>query len=414
MGEAAVGNSATPEQINAMTALLAESLHSGGLGFSSGRTPTHQDWEGNCVPSFHASDEELLALCRAVRDHPGTILEFAPSLADFEVTGELMIQMSLAAGRPINWNVLIVNAARPEDYQRQLALSDLAAERGARIVPLSVPHPMEFYVDFISPFYFGGLPGFHDVMAMSLADRKRALADPEQRTRIKSAVAGALDGPIGDYVDFARTEIARTFTSANDGLAGLNVGDIARERGVDAVDALLDISLADDLRTVFIPARVGSNDASWKLRAEVLLDERVVIGASDAGAHLDMGTAFAYATNLLAEGVRERGIMTLEQAVQQLAQVPARLYGLKDRGELREGAAADLVIFDADRVKRGPIESRADLPGGAKRMYAEAEGVEAVLANGVEIVRRGELTGSLPGKVLRSGRDTETVSIPGS
>jgi len=157
---------------------------------------------------------------------------------------------------------------------------------------------------------------------------------------------------------------------------------------------------------------VGSDEASWKLRGEVLLDDRVVVGASDAGAHLDMGTAFAYATNLLAEGVRERGVMTLEQAVQQLAQIPARLYGLTDRGEIREGAAADLVIFDADRVRRGAIESRADLPGGASRIYAEAEGVESVIVGGVEIVHSGELTGKSPGKILRSGRDSQTVGIP--
>ena len=147
MGEAAVGERATPAQLEAMTTLLGESLRAGGLGLSSGRTTAHQDWEGEYVPSYHASDEELLALCRIARDHPGTTLEFAPSLADFEATGELMIRMSLEAGRPINWNVLIVNAARPEEYQGQLALSDRAAARGARVVPLSVPHPMDFYVD---------------------------------------------------------------------------------------------------------------------------------------------------------------------------------------------------------------------------------------------------------------------------
>jgi len=412
MGEAAASEQATPKQIEAMASLLAECLRAGGLGLSSGRTTAHQDWEGNFVPSYHASDEELLALCRVVRDHPGTTLEFAPNLADFEVTGELMTRMSLEAGRPINWNVLIVNAARPDDYLGQLGLSDRAAERGARIVPLSVPHAMEFYVDFVSPFFFGGLPGFREIMAMPLEERKRALADPHRRIQIKADVGAALEGPIGDYVDFARTEIARTFRAANEGLAGQTVGDVARARGLDPVDALLDIALADELETLFVPVRVGSDEASWKLRGEVLLDDRVVVGASDAGAHLDMGTAFAYATNLLAEGVRERGVMTLEQAVQQLAQIPAQLYGLTDRGEIREGAAADLVIFDADRVRRGAIESRADLPGGASRIYAEAEGVESVIVGGVEIVHSGELTGKRPGKVLRSGRDSQTVGIP--
>jgi N-acyl-D-aspartate/D-glutamate deacylase len=414
MGEASTSQRATRVQIGAMVALLSESLRAGGLGLSSGRTPVHQDWEGARVPSYHASDEELLALCRTVRDHPGTTLEFAPSLADFDATGETMIAMSLEAGRPINWNVLIVNAEKPDDYLHQLALSDKAAARGARVVPLSVPHPMEFFVDFTSPFYFGGLPGFAKVMALPLAERARALADPAVRGPIKAATAEALRGPLADYSDFARMEIARTQRAANAALVGRKVGDIARERGLDPVDALLEIALADDLRTLFVPVRVGADEASWKARGEVLLDPRVVVGASDAGAHLDIGTAFAYSTKLLAEGVRERGIMSLEQAVQQLSQVPARLYGFKDRGELREGMAADLVVFDADRVDRGPVESRADLPGGAARLYAEAIGVEAVVVAGIDVVRSGKLTNARPGRILRSGRDTVTVGISGA
>ena len=411
MGEGAVGELADEAQIGAIADLLAECLRGGGLGLSSGRTPVHKDWEGAPVPSFHASDEELFALCRTVRAHAGTTLEFAPSLGEFEKTGDLMIAMSLEADRPINWNVLIVNAEKPEEYQGQLALSDRAAARGARVVPLSVPHAMEFFVDLVSPFFFGGLPGFGEVMTLPLEERKRALRDRAGREKIKQAVAEALGGPLSDYVDFARMEIAQTFRPINDGLAGRVLGDVARERRLEPVDALLDVAHADDLKTLFVPVRVGADDASWKIRGEVLLDDRVVVGASDAGAHLDIGTAFAYSTRMLAEGVRERGLMSLEQAVQQLSQVPARLYGLRDRGEIREGAIADLVVFDADRVDRGPVESRADLPGGASRLYAEAEGVEAVLVAGVDVVRAGRLTGARPGGVLRSGRDTETVTL---
>ncbi|MFO0690632.1 MAG: amidohydrolase family protein [Myxococcota bacterium] len=414
MGERSIGERATPAELEAMSALLATSLREGGLGLSSGRTPVHQDYEGARVPSYHASDEELLALCRVVRAHPGTTLEFAPSLGDFDATGETMIRMSLEAGRPINWNVLIVNAEKPADYLRQLALSDRAAARGARVVPLSVPHPMEFFVDFASPFYFGGLPGFAKVMALPLEERRRALADPAEREPIKRATAEALRGPLADYSDFARMEISRVHLPKNAGLVGRKVGDVARERGLDPVDALLDIALADELRTLFVPVRVGADDASWKIRGELLLDPRVVVGASDAGAHLDIGTAFAYSTKLLAEGVRQRGIMTVEQAVQQLAQVPAKLYGFRDRGELREGAVADFVVFDAARVDRGPVESRSDLPGGAARLYAEAIGVEAVAVGGVDVVRGGKLTGARPGRILRSGRDTVTVDVPGA
>lgn len=411
MGPAAVGQAADAVQIEAMSSLLGECLRAGGLGLSSGRTPVHRDWEGEPVPSFHARDDELFALCRTVRDHAGTTLEFAPSLAEFEATGDLMIAMSLEADRPINWNVLIVNAERPEEYQRQLALSDRAAARGARVVPLSVPHAMEFFVDLVSPFFFGALPGFGDVMTLPLEERKRALADPACRAKIKPAVAEALGGPVGEYVDFARMEIARTFEPANAGLAGRVLGDVARERGLDAVDALLDVSLADGLRTLFVPVRVGDDDASWKIRGELLLDDRVVVGASDAGAHLDIGTAFAYSSRMLAEAVRERGLMTLEQAVEQLSRVPAALYGLRDRGVIREGAAADLVVFDPDRIERGPVESRQDLPGGAARLYAEAVGIEAVIVAGVDVVRGGALTGARPGRVVRSGQDTESVTL---
>jgi N-acyl-D-aspartate/D-glutamate deacylase len=411
MGPAAVGQAADEAEIEAMSTLLGECLRAGGLGLSSGRTPVHQDWEGEHVPSFHARDEELFALCRTVRDHAGTTLEFAPSLADFDSTGDLMIAMSLEANRPINWNVLIVNAERPEEFQSQLALSDRAAARGARVVPLSVPHPMEFFVDLVSPFFFGGLPGFGEVMTLPLPERMKALAEPARRDGIKRAVAEALEGPLADYVDFARMEIARTFEPANAGLAGRVLGDVARERGLHPVDALLDVALADALRTLFVPVRVGDDEASWKIRGELLLDDRVVVGASDAGAHLDIGTAFAYSSRMLAETVRERGLMSLEQAIHQLCGVPASLYGLRDRGEIREGAVADLVVFDPERVNRGPVESRADLPGGAARLYAEALGVEAVIVAGVDVVRDGALTGARPGRVIRSGRDTETVGL---
>jgi len=138
-----------------------------------------------------------------------------------------------------------------------------------------------------------------------------------------------------------------------------------------------------------------------------------VIGASDAGAHLDMIDTFAISTNVLGNGVRRHGVLSLEQAVHQLSDVPARLYGLRDRGRLQEGWWADVTVFDADAVGSGPTYTRFDLPAGAGRLYADARGIDHVLVNGVEIVRAGAHTGALPGTVLRAGRDTETVEVPG-
>ena len=138
-----------------------------------------------------------------------------------------------------------------------------------------------------------------------------------------------------------------------------------------------------------------------------------MIGASDAGAHLDMIDTFAVPTQVLGNGVRRHGVIELEEGVRQLTDVPARLYGLRERGRLVQGWRADVVVFDPAEIACGPTYTRFDLPAGAGRLYADARGIDHVLVNGVEIVRAGEHTGALPGTVLRAGRDTETVEVPG-
>jgi N-acyl-D-aspartate/D-glutamate deacylase len=173
---------------------------------------------------------------------------------------------------------------------------------------------------------------------------------------------------------------------------------------------LLDIVLADDLRTGLRPFRSDETEAEWRLRAEAWRDPRAVIGGSDAGAHLDMMCGAIYSTALLSHGVREFGVVSLEEAVRYLTDVPARLYGLTGRGRLADGWAADVVLFDPGTVGYEAERTRTDLPGGAWRLYAGSTGVERVLVNGVAVVDGGVLTGSLPGTLLRSGRDTETVA----
>jgi len=203
--------------------------------------------------------------------------------------------------------------------------------------------------------------------------------------------------------------IIETFAPENRDLVGRKVGDIATERGQAPFDALLDVVLADQLRTVLLPPIAGNDDASWELRRDIWRDKRAVVGASDAGAHLDMLSTFTYSTAML-RSCRERGLMPLEEAVQLLTDRQARLYGIRERGRVVEGWHADLVVLDPERVAPSPVVWRNDLPAGAGRLYAGAEGIEHVLVNGVEIARGGELTGARPGTLLRSGRDTETVT----
>ena len=402
---------ATDDDIATMRRTLGESLAAGGLGFSSSQAPTHNDGDGEPVPSRAATPDELVALCETVRDHPGTTLEFIPTVGPFsDEHVALMAAMSAAARRPLNWNVLVVGAGS-DTYREQLEASDRAAEQGGRVLALTVPAVMQLHLNFRSGFLFDALPGWGPTMALPDDEKMRALADPEVRRRLRES-AESDTGLFRAMLRWDRLEIGETFAPENKRFAGRAVADVAAERGADPFDALLDIVVADDLRTVLRPPARGDDPESWRLRSEAWRDPRVVVGASDAGAHLDMLATFSYSTSLLAAS-RTHELVPLEEAVHLLTDVQARLYGIRERGRIAEGWHADLVVFDEDRVGPGPVHTRYDLPAGAGRLYAEAEGIEHVLVNGTEIATRGALTGDRPGTLLRSGRDTETVEVAG-
>jgi N-acyl-D-aspartate/D-glutamate deacylase len=207
-------------------------------------------------------------------------------------------------------------------------------------------------------------------------------------------------------------EIGDTFSAENEGLKGRLVRDIAAERNASDFDTLLDIVIADDLRTVLWPSASDDDPDSWRLRAELWEDPRVMIGGSDAGAHLDRMCGAPYPTAFLADCLRGRRLVPMETAIRLMTSAPADLFGLRDRGRVVEGAIADLMVFDPETVASGPVHMSTDLPGGNKRLVAESIGVEHVFVGGVETVTAGRATGARPGVLLRSGRDTVTVAVP--
>jgi N-acyl-D-aspartate/D-glutamate deacylase len=415
MGERAVGQEASEAELAEMVELLRTSLEEGGLGFSSTVSPTHNDGDGNPVPSRHASREELVALAAAVRSFPGTTLEFLPGVGIFsEDQKRLMTDLSLAARRPLNWNVLAVTASNSDMVEAQLSATDYARERGAEVLALTVPQAMTVRINLRTGFVFDALGGWAELFRLPLEARKAKLADPAYRKQLDEGANSEASGILRALANWSAMRIGETFAAENRSCEGRTVGEIAQERGVAPFDAMLDIAIADDLRTSFTPPTGGEDDADWQARGRVWLDDRSIIGASDAGAHLDMIDTFAVPTRVLGNGVREHGVVSLEEGVRQLSDVPARLYGLRERGRLAPGWHADVVVFDPDTVGCGPTETRFDLPAGAGRLYADASGIGHVLVGGAEIVRDGVHTGALPGRVLRSGRDTDTVEVPGS
>jgi N-acyl-D-aspartate/D-glutamate deacylase len=414
MGAAATEAQASPAQVEAMARMLGESLAAGGLGLSASRSFTHDDGDGKPVPSRVATPEELLALCREVSRHPGTSLEFITDgcLRGFSATEiDYMAELSLAAQRPLNWNVLTIDAKEPERYAQQLAAGSAAAKRGARVVALTMPVLVRIALSFLTYGPLMRLPGWGEILSLPLPERMQRLRDPETRRRMQENARKPEAGVFARLANFSRFEIGETFSDANRGLTGRQVGDIARERGASPFDTLVDIVLADQLETVLWPVMPDDDSRSWEMRTQAWADPHVLIGGSDAGAHLDRMCGAPYPTAFLADCLRGRKLVSLERAVELMTRAPAELFGLVDRGLLRAGAHADVVLFDPERVGNGPVHFENDLPGGSKRMTADAVGVERVLVNGRAIIARGRATGELPGTVLRAGRDTRTASL---
>jgi N-acyl-D-aspartate/D-glutamate deacylase len=240
-------------------------------------------------------------------------------------------------------------------------------------------------------------------------ERIRALSDPEVRARLNEQAHSPEAGVLANLARWERLEVIETFAPETKAFEGRYVGDIAKELRKAPFDALLDIVIADDLRTGLRPDFGGPEPAeTWQMRADVWRDPRAMIGGSDSGAHLDMMCGAAYSTFVVGDAVRN-GYVTMEEAVYQLTAKPARLYGVRDRGVIAAGSYADIVCFDPETDGPAGERTQQDLPGGASRIVAHSPGVEHVLVNGTEIVRDHAYTGATPGIVLRAGRDTETV-----
>ncbi len=411
MGSAAVVGEATDEQVRAMAVVLDQSLADGALGFSSGWDNVHCDADGNPVPSRVAGAEEFLLLADVVGAHEGTTIGFFPHMGELPRDRmELMVDMSLRANRPVNWN-LLGSMSPVEIYQQQLEACDLARERGARVVALAVPDFLRMRANTI----LDAVPEFRRLMRTDEQNRRAVVDDPAQRAELRTAIENASTGDFAALAAFDLIEIAEGRSADSEPLVGMTLVEAATVRGGDAVDVLLDLVVPEKLPlTVMLPTIVpslGATDEGWRARADIWRDERVLVGGSDAGAHLDLMCHANYPTVMLGQSVRRRGLLPVEEAVRLMTDVPARLFGLRERGRVVEGWHADLVVFDPETVDSGPALSRWDLPGGGERLYAESVGMAHVIVGGVEIAHDSVLTGALPGRVLRSGVDTDTVTV---
>jgi len=304
--------------------------------------------------------------------------------------------------------VLTVEADRLEIAHEELGYFDRSQAYGGNVTGLLFPTVGGIHTSFLTGFIVKAIPGWEPLFKVSVDERMARLRDPMQRAQYHAQAMAATE-QFGFFVDFADYRITETFAPTNDGLAGQKIGAIAAERGLAPFDALIEIALADDLRTGLEMARQAEDETSWAHRAKFALDDRTVVGGSDAGAHVDSFTGFTYPADLITEMVTKRDLLTLEEAIRVMTDKIASKYGIKNRGLLAVGYAADILILDPPRFTAGPTSTRYDLPGEAGRLYSTPGGLERVLVNGVEILGPDADPDARPGQLMRSGRDTTTV-----
>jgi N-acyl-D-aspartate/D-glutamate deacylase len=409
MGEEAIGREAKPEEVDEMASVLHQSLAAGGLGLSTTRSSTHNDGDGQPVASRWASEEELVTLCGVVGEHAGTALEaivqgcldgFSPA----EI--ELLARMSSTARRPLNWNVLGVDPDDPGKPDRQLRASQRAREVGGRVVALTMPVNVPMNMSFNTFCALWLIPGWNDVLNVPVPERKNRLLDPEVRERmLENAATSRVLGRLSQFGNYV---IGDAFAPELKNVIGRKVSDLAQERGKGNFATLAEIVAADDMRTILWPTPPDT-DEIWNQRRDLWHHEDVMLGGSDAGAHLDRMCGSPYPTRFLGDSLRGHQLVPVEEAVRLITDVPARLFGLRGRGRIVEGFQADITIVDPATVDAGLPTLTPDLPGDSPRLLAKPIGVHRVLVNGVETIVDGEPTGATAGTVLRSGQQTDTV-----
>jgi N-acyl-D-aspartate/D-glutamate deacylase len=403
MGDAASEREATPAEIGAMADLLRRSLDEGAIGLSTSQLDIHVDHEGRPVPSNLATLAELEALAAVLGDRSQGAIEifprtFVPGVD--EADARLLLRLSELSGKPVHGNVLGYFHAAPDGWRRNLAVAEQAAARGLRYYPMLVLNPKGVHFAFDSTFIFDEYPTWRSTLTLPMPDRIAALRSPAVRATLRAELT---DRALGSLA-FAWDEIQVVWTSRDElrDTQGRDMVALAGERGVEPLDAMLDLACADDLRTNFAIRRKTSADE------RAVIDELVghpllMPGSSDGGAHLLTFCGADYTTRLIAEHVPDR--LTIEQAVQKLSFAPATSLGLWDRGLIRPGLAGDLTVFDPARVAVGAVEMRHDFPTGAARLVFGAEGYAATIVNGTIVVRDGVPTGAgTAGTVIRSGR----------
>jgi N-acyl-D-aspartate/D-glutamate deacylase len=403
MGEAASERQATPEEIHQMKALVRQAMAEGAVGFSTSQIGLHVGEDGREVPSNHASPQEIIELASVLAEFDRGAIEIIPRSFNEgydEADRQLLRDLYRVSGRPIELNILVPSPEHPMGWQSTLEFCNQAFAEGIRLHPMFTTNRLELHLRLDDTFVFDEMPEWRRVLTLPNDQRLAKLREPAVRERLRAE----FDSPETRAVSFGwdGLEVETVADPAHADWRGRSVAELAEDRGVSPLDAFLDASLEEGLRTGW---QTRMNDVGRQFIEHVVrtavADPIVMPGSSDGGAHLASFVGADYTTRLLTDWVPDP--LSLEQAIWRNTLMPATVHGLDGRGVLREGAAADLLVIDRDALAAGDSQTRCDFPADTERYVVEAEGYRNVVVNGEVLLEDSEHTGALPGEVLRLG-----------
>lgn len=410
--DAAKSRAATKEEREEMKRLLHEGMDAGLCGFSIqrlGPNSVQADFDGSPMVTDTMVDEDILALAEVLRERDEGFIQITQAEGNIKKDLAFLETLAATAGRPVLHNVVLPSRNNPEIHRRPLRWIDSCRERGLAIYAQCGTGRAGFAFTLEHWNLYDASPAWRAVTTGSKEDKITNMQNLEFRQALVAEAETAdkrlraIQAGVGGNPKFLIIQSVNDQPELEQ-YVGRSVGDIADEQNKHPIEVMLDLSLAGDLNVEFLGPDRGANA---EFMAEMMNDSAYAIpGVSDGGAHTKFFTGGSYTTDFLSWLVRDEGLVTLEEAHYRLSNLPAQAAGFKNRGVLREGAAADIVVYDIDKLAIDPPWIGAiehDLPAGEWRRVQRAIGYKAIIVNGEVTFADGECTGATPGKLLRHG-----------
>lgn len=386
----------TDAEMDEIKRLFREGMEAGAFGFSADKSLEDRPEDGSFLPTHVAADEEFFALAEILREFGVGHVGWTRGIPDrMGANGDrdMLIELAVRSGRPLQWGLVMQIPGAPEMHREQLAWLEEMQARGlpmyaqSMAVTVSQTFTLEDYNGFDT------MDPWLEATVGNVEERTRRLADPERRPALRRAMEETARGTVEAWRSVKIIEVAE---ERNFALEGQSVGEIAEREERHPVDVFLDLSIDEGLRTRF----------AWLDQhvphPEIIRHPCTHVSLSDGGAHTRYQTSSSWPTHFLSEWVRDREVMSLEEAHYKMSALPAWIAGFRDRGVLREGLAADVVVYDLERLALTTPTYDTDFPGGERRLIQKADGYRFTIVNGAVTFEDGRETGALPGRLLRS------------